>query len=244
MIANSFVLYTYIKCFLSVLWVLYFCDCSGSLRIWVKSSSTRGNLAGAVWSNLSHSFSFFWDKILWIGDKKNKDGNWEFDGDEWEVQTWSRCWIMWSVLVRRFKTCWSVLVHQGSRHVPLQVSASPSKSRRTGSVSPEQTIRRFSRTLKLPLVLFTLAFCTCQRPLNTTALRMNAVSVAGLCHSTHLSQGRVGQSYWPRPEKTNISLHHVLCGFFPAHDIQKPVSGPTCTWDLSTGKCTHNKLLV
>lgn len=41
--------------------------------------------------------------------------------------------------------------------------------------------------------------------------------------------GSVGQSYWLRPGKTNISLRHVLCGFFPAHAIQKPVSGPTCT---------------
>lgn len=39
--------------------VVSLCKCSGSLRIWVKSSSTCGNLAGAVWSNLSHSFSFF-----------------------------------------------------------------------------------------------------------------------------------------------------------------------------------------
>lgn len=237
MIANSFVLYAYLKCFLSVI--------CGNLRIWVKSSSTCGNLAGAVWSNLSHSFSFFWDKALRVGDKKkikmvteSLTVTNEKCRPEVGVELCDQCW-------REGLNVW----HQGSRNMPLKLSMSPSPSQRTGSVSPVQTIRRFSRTLKLPLVLFTLAFCTSVWSLGlfsarSTQQRSRWTPWSWSPGSTELSRVRVGQSYWPRPEKTNISLRRVLCGFFPAHAIEKPVSGPTCTWDLSTAKCTHNKLLM
>lgn len=73
------------------------------------------------------------------------------------VELYHECW--WEGL--KLLAQGSIFVHQGSRNVSLQVSMSPSPSRRTGSVSPAQTIRRFSRTLKLALVLFTLAFCVC-----------------------------------------------------------------------------------
>lgn len=213
MIANSFVLYAYLKCFLSVI--------CGNLRIWVKSSSTCGNLVGAVWSNLSHSFSFFWDKALRVGDKKTESLT--VTNEKWipevGVELCDQCW-------REGLNVW----HQGSRNMPLQVSMSPSPSQRTGSVSPVQTIRRFSRTLKLPLVLFTLAFCTSVWSLglfSATALQMNAlVLVAGL-HRTEPGQGRSKlltasreNKYFPAPCALWVfssSCHRKACQWANLH---------------------------